>query len=436
MSHRTNKPSPPHPNNKAPNHLPSPRTSKRFSHDELFRLLFTDPSHLAAFVRAALPNIAPLLDLHHPACQDTTFIDRATKRRVSDVLWQIPILHRPPDSPPPGSTPKHEKSKPSDTSRPAPCHIYVLFEHKSQRDRDVFFQILDMMIQVWDRYRDEWKRRHSAKTTKRHTAQSIDRQASRPPGRPPDLLTVESFSEQGPLPPKHVLPIIVPLVVSNHKGNWKPTQMGFRSQFRAHPELLDLVPTVPIVHVSLPDHMDQLEKLLAPSDADLTAGLKMMTLTAKGVDRDGLAEALGMAARGSWAKGDRNLVSALLAYVMHGKMELGPEEVVAVATEALGDEAEEEMTTYVQAWYQDGFKKGIEEGIQKGIQKDIQKGRVESLQDVLVHLLERRFGALPQTMAEEIRTIQSEDVLVELTVQAAEVESLDTFAAHLSSHRH
>ncbi len=378
-----------------------PRLRRRFSHDEFFRFLLSDPKRLTAFVRAALPaDIVSALDLDHPEPQDTTFVDDATKRRVCDMLWRVPfkdiLVGQSNEGPvPPGGAPP----VPWDEA-PWPNYVFILFEHKSTRDPDIIFQLLEMMLKIWDKYRAQVRQQ-------RRTGTSDD-------GRP--------------LPPEHLLPFILPVVVSNQRGKWDLVEQGFRSQFGEDEELLEFVPTVPIFHLSLEHDLTLFEERLGDQDRDLMAGLGAMVLTARKVDETGLRKVLDIVAQGSWAQGDKSLASALLEYVTHGKIDIDPKRMVKLARDVLGQPAEEEMTTYVQAWMQQGFEKGIQEGRQKGLQ--------EGRQDMVLRVLAKKFGELSPDITEEIRSIHSEDLLANLLLDAAQAPDMDAFLAALEALRH
>ena len=345
---------------------------RQFSHDQFFRLLLGDIRHLAEFLRALLPDLVEELDLEHALAEDTTFVDRATKRHVSDLLWRVPLRQA-----------------------TVPAHIYVLFEHKSAPDRDIFYQVLRMMMQVWGRYR-----------TKRKT--KVRKEES------------QSGSSE---PPKHVLPFILPVVVSNQRFHWRLSEDGFRAQFRVSDKMLNWLPTVPIMHVSLPDDLPDLERRIAGRDIDLRAGLKIMTLATRGVDEEGLFDVLQLVAKGSWAAGDRALGSALLQYVTRGKIKIAPERVLELTRKALGTDAEEDMSTFVEYW----MNKGIEEGRQEGREL----GKAELLLDFLA----RKFGPVPSEVAEEIHALQNPDAFLELLLRAEQAGSFDEVLVALKSYR-
>jgi len=58
------------------------------------------------------------------------------------------------------------------------------------------------------------------------------------------------------------------------------------------------------------------------------------------------------------------------------------------------------------------------------------------MQQIVISLLEQRFGSVPRLIAEEIRTIQGPKLLAELNLAAAEAETIEAFVTTLRSLRH
>ena len=79
------------------------------------------------------------------------------------------------------------------------------------------------------------------------------------------------------------------------------------------------------------------------------------------------------------------------------------------------------MTTYVQAWMQQGFEKGIQKGRRQGIQ--------EGRQDMVLRVLTKKFGSLAPEIQTGVRSIQDEDILADLLLEAAQAPDLVAFLA-------
>ncbi len=72
-----------------------------------------------------------------------------------------------------------------------------------------------------------------------------------------------------------------------------------------------------------------------------------------------------------------------------------------------------------------------ERWIQKGIQQGIQKGLLLEAQEMLLELLEERFGIVPRYIAKKIKEIDSREVVKGLFKIAMRVNSLEEFEEKL-----
>ena len=92
------------------------------------------------------------------------------------------------------------------------------------------------------------------------------------------------------------------------------------------------------------------------------------------------------------------------------------------------------MESFASRFEQRGIRKGYEKGIQKGMEEGLQKGMEEGLQqgkrlgeaEVLVYLLERKFGPLPQRHRETIDQADADTLLrwAERVLTAGTVEEV------------
>lgn len=73
------------------------------------------------------------------------------------------------------------------------------------------------------------------------------------------------------------------------------------------------------------------------------------------------------------------------------------------------------------------IEKGWKEGMQKGMQKGMQEGEASGLQSGILGVLRARFGSYVEDIASRLGRINDTDELLQLNVQAATVDSLDTF---------
>ncbi len=84
---------------------------------------------------------------------------------------------------------------------------------------------------------------------------------------------------------------------------------------------------------------------------------------------------------------------------------------------------EEKNMPYVTSVERIGIKKGIQQGIQQGMQQ----GMLEEARDMLLELLQERFGVLSSSTVTQIKAIGQREVLKALFKQALRVQSMDQF---------
>ncbi len=69
------------------------------------------------------------------------------------------------------------------------------------------------------------------------------------------------------------------------------------------------------------------------------------------------------------------------------------------------------METFASRFEKRGIQKGFEKGLQQGLQQGIQHGKRQGEAEVLLRLLERKFGSLPQTLRQRIETADADTLL-------------------------
>ena len=78
---------------------------------------------------------------------------------------------------------------------------------------------------------------------------------------------------------------------------------------------------------------------------------------------------------------------------------------------------------------EEGRREGLQEGREEGIQEGLKEGRKEGMEQgahqVLLRLLGRRFGPLPETVRRQVETISSLDRLTELAERVLSAHSLE-----------
>jgi hypothetical protein len=96
----------------------------------------------------------------------------------------------------------------------------------------------------------------------------------------------------------------------------------------------------------------------------------------------------------------------LLSYTWHVNRYIDRDTLVRQLVPLVGPEIEHTMLTYGQKLEQQGFDKGVEKGIEKGIEKGVEKGQ----RTTLLRLLTRRFGTLPEPVAERVAGATPADI--------------------------
>jgi predicted transposase YdaD len=109
------------------------------THDQFFRHVFSQRSHVIAFLSGVLGSIElACLDLENLRQLPDTYVTARLRRRVTDAVWQCPLIT------PEGSLTGEE------------VRICILIEHKSRRDPFPYPQLLHYIAVLWQRqFREE-----------------------------------------------------------------------------------------------------------------------------------------------------------------------------------------------------------------------------------------------------------------------------------------
>ena len=97
-------------------------------HDEFFKAIFSKPENTAEFLRNFLPKeVVDVLDLDSLESVKDSLVGKELKSYYSDLLFTV---------------------KAGDDSG----YVYILFEHKSYKDRKLPLQLLRYIIRLYDRH--------------------------------------------------------------------------------------------------------------------------------------------------------------------------------------------------------------------------------------------------------------------------------------------
>lgn len=231
--------------------------------------------------------------------------------------------------------------------------IYVLCEHQSSPDRWMPLRMLGYMLQIW-----------------------------------------EAFVAQNPR--ARTLPAILPVVVAHGETGWQGS-MAFVDLFALHEEVVPLLGSfVPGFRFALDDLAGQDAASIARREASPFARLALLALQQARHTRDvrrmlrGWLELLTQLRRDpAGGRANRQLFRYLSEVC-------GPESFIEGTATESDPETEHEMQTLAQMWEQRGWQKGEQRGLQKGEQTGESR--------MLLRMLRRRFGELPQAVVSRVES--------------------------------
>jgi hypothetical protein len=91
----------------------------------------------------------------------------------------------------------------------------------------------------------------------------------------------------------------------------------------------------------------------------------------------------------------------------------------------LAEEGHEEVATMETTWADRLRQEGFEAGVREGIQEGRVEGRGEGKRDLVLDLLDRRFGPLPEATVKRVRALTSSEELSRLAARVLDAPSLD-----------
>ncbi len=244
------------------------------------------------------------------------------------------------------------------------ARIYALLEHKSTVDATAPLQILKYMVNIW-------------------------------------LREIEAGTAWDRLPP------IVPMIFFHGQGRWTAA--------RSVVEMIDapeeLAPFLRDFAYLLHD-LGEIEPLGLSRMPEVRAGL----LALRVVHADDIpADLIDLMTGGTLAGSE--FERHLMRYIVE-RMNLTPPMLEASLRRTKPDRWEALMGTVAEAWIEQGRAEGIEKGLAQGIEKG-QAG-------LLLRQLERRFGALPESVRQRVRdaSVSELEVWAEAVLDAASLEEV------------
>jgi len=228
---------------------------------------------------------------------------------------------------------KSSKQKGKKTDE-VPAEIYILFEHKSYQDRNIYFQLLKYMYMMWERdYRE-----------------------------------------------KREFRVIIPLVFYHGKSKWRLNRK-FNSIFRVKEELKKYLLNYEYLLFDTNEwDMEDERNRGIKNNVFLLSALLLMK-SAYNNDIESIERVFDI-----WRDTgiiDKETIITFLYYIVSTK-EIKEKELIKIIEEnKIG--GEDIMPTLARKWYEEGreeginvgFKEGIEKGIERGIEKGIERGEYE-----------------------------------------------------------
>lgn len=318
--------------------LPSP-------HDTFFKFLFGNLQNIKDFLSTFFPQLSKHLVLNSVELKPT---EKFSHLRNQSLYLDLVVK---------------AKMKGQD------LHIYLIFEHKANPDREVYLQLLRYKLACWE----------------------------------------EDLKHKRPYTP------ILAIIFYQGKNKW-PYPMKFSEFF----------PTIP---KELKDHHLDFEPFLFDLTKIKNEDLQRL-ISRNRILRMGL-EVLKRAQWGN--KEDfLTLLEDLEDLLREHKAEYGEEVVLlaemsiiylqrafkmsAMEVEKMLQKRREKFKSIIDVWVERGIKQGIKQGIQQGL--------IINTQDLIIEALEERFGPIPASWKERIKKIEDLEYLKKLHRAAVKVNTL------------
>jgi len=326
-------------------------------HDRFFRAVFSRTNIVRDYLTHYLPPaVSRVLDLSELVMQPDSFVDTELEEHQSDVLYLIRLKG--------GEL----------------VYLYLLFEHKSYLDKWVAFQLLQYMIRIWERWRQE-------------------------------------------NPKAQQLIPILPLVLYHGRSQWQiPTD--FQS----------LLPAIPELSAYQLDFRYYLSDFSAYSDSEIKGEvwLRLMLLIWRHIyDEDVESTLLPVMRLGKELMGKESgleYIATIIRYVSEVAGNLRPEGLERLVMATYPKQGGELMATIEQQWVARHKDEWINEGIEQGIEQGIGQGIEQNLQHNVIDVLDARFGYVPAAMSQRIEQLADTVRLQHLLRQAVATDSLEAFA--------
>ena len=327
-------------------------------HDKFFKATLGNTSTARDFLTNYLPpNIMAIIDLDTLESQKDSFINEELRESFSDLLFKATIN-------------KEEG------------YLYFLFEHKSYPSRDIAFQLLKYMLEIWN-----------TKTDK-----------------------------QNP----HQLAVIIPLVIYHGKEDW-----NIKTNFRGMIHNYEKLPAD--MQVFIPDYKYLLYDISGFSDEEIKGAVitRTMMLIMRDIyvkDPTTFLETFDKVTRliGELEDKETGLeyFRTLLRYVYSAKSDLTQDDhnIMIKRVKTTYPEGSEEAMTLAELFREEGMKRGMEKGIVKGIEQ----GETKALARTALKLLSKKFNIIPGELKDRILKLDSAtlDIIIDGILDYKNIEDV------------
>ena len=334
-------------------------------HDAFFRQLLAQPATAAEFIENYLPaEVVAVLDLTKLQPEKDSFIDARLRKHMSDLLYSVPL-----------------KSG-------GRAYLYLLFEHKSQPDKQARLQLLRYMTRIWEQ---EWRKS------------------------------------------RHLSPI-VPILFYHGQPPWSIST-----------EFADLVEPPEVLAQYTPHFHHLLTDLSSYSDEEVRGEvwLRANLLVLKHIFDPSLGaqlpQILGLLHTLAQQESGLEMLRTILVYIAEANQSVSESEFEQGVAAVASPKGASLMTTLAQKWEEQGRVKGrVEgrvEGLEEGLEKGLERG-LEAQRQTLLRLLDWRFHPSDVQMTgyqQQITRVTDLQALTQLIDSLLAAQTLTEFDEHLAA---
>ncbi len=283
-------------------------------HDSFFKKTFSNKDNIRDFLKISLDNeLYKELNLNSIDIDSSNYIDDSLKEHLSDIVIKTKLNSK-------------------DDKISIDSDIYILFEHKSYKDKKVLFQLLKYMYLMWE----------------------SDTKNNKP------------------------LRVILPLIFYNGKNKWD-IKRNFSEQFQVKDAIKKYLLDYEYIFYNTRDFDFNAQKNIKIKDNVFLLSSLMLMKSAFNSDIDSIINIFNFWKEKGFIN-DRENFRFFFTYIVATK-EVKKEKLLKILEEnKLGGE---EMPTLAREWIEEGKQIGLMEGRQEGIQTGMQEGKTKLILNML-----------------------------------------------------